>query len=459
MTGLALIAGAVVLIGPETPYPGLAALLPVLGSALVILGGGGAAGRPSRLLASALPRWLGHISYSLYLWHWPLIVLVPMALGVESLGLNLLLVGVAVVIAALSTELLEMPIRQGRRFALPARASVAVGLTASVLVAAGAVTAGTLVLVTSRPDVVAAATRPASGPGQARIEGLSLPAPLRTGPVPADIVPALVDAYWDLPRGYADGCHLDYATTEPPDCRYGPPDGAMSVVLLGDSHAQQWLPALEALAGERGWRLRAVTKAACPLVDATVWNDPLKRAYRECDAWRERALELVDEEQPALVLIASADMYEIVDAGGDRLDAGEEEAWDAALTGYLARLAARAPTVVVLADTPRVGYLAADCLAKGRRHRSLRRYSRAHGRRGLSDARSGGSRGGWRGHRLRDRLALHGRGLPARPWHEPRVPRRSPPHGHLRSQAGRDARGGHRCRARSRRWRLRQPSR
>ena len=183
--------------------------------------------------------------------------------------------------------------------------------------------------------------------------------------MPADIVPALVDAYWDLPRGYADGCHLDYATTEPPDCRYGPPDGAMSVVLLGDSHAQQWLPALEALADERGWRLRAVTKAACPLVDATVWNDPLKRAYRECDAWRERALELVDEEQPALVLIASADMYEIVDAGGDRLDAGEEEAWDAALTGYLARLAARAPTVVVLADTPRVGYLAADCLAKG----------------------------------------------------------------------------------------------
>jgi hypothetical protein len=233
---------------------------------------------------------------------------------------------------------------------------VATGLAASVLVAVGAVAAGAVVLEGARPQGVAAAS--------ASNMTSTLPAAVRSGTVPADLVPALADAYWDLPAGYADGCHLDYATIEPPDCRYGPPEGSTPVVLLGDSHAQQWLPALQALAVERDWRLRAVTKAACPLVDATVWNQPLKRAYRECDAWRERALELVDAEQPALVFLASADMYDLVDAEGHLLEAGQAEAWDAALESYLARMAERAPQVIVLSDTPRPGYDPADCLAR-----------------------------------------------------------------------------------------------
>jgi peptidoglycan/LPS O-acetylase OafA/YrhL len=352
-TGLALIAAAVVLIGPTTPYPGTAALLPVVGAALVILGGSGSPVAVSRLLASAPPRYIGRISYALYLWHWPLIILVPIALGIDSLALDVLLVGVAVGLAAMSTELLEMPIRQGKRLRMLPRASVATGLAASVTVAIGAAGAGAIVLEGARPQtVVAAATSFAK----------ALPAAVRSGPVPAGLAPALAEAYWDLPKGYADGCHLDYAAVEPPDCRYGRMDGSTPIMLLGDSHAQQWLPALEALADERGWRLRAVTKAACPLVDATVWNQPLKRAYRECDAWRERTLDLVADEQPLLVLLASADMYDLVDPQGAIMQAGEE-AWDAGLARYLARMAERAPRVVVLADTPRVGYDPAECLA------------------------------------------------------------------------------------------------
>ena len=352
--GLALIATAVVVIGPGTPYPGTAALLPVVGTALVILGGTGAASTPSRLLAMAVPRWLGRISYSLYLWHWPIIVLVPIALGVESLALNVVLVAIAVIIAAASTELIEVPIRQGRLLPLPPRASLAAAGTASVLMALGAYAAGSFVLDSGGPPAIAAAPRTVVG---------ELPAPVRTGRVPADLTPTLAEAYYDLPGGYADGCHLDFATVEPPECRYGPEAVGTSVVLLGDSHAQQWLPALQALADERGWRLRAVTKGACPMVDATVWNYPLKRPYRECDAWRERALQLIGEERAELVLLASADMYDLVDENGSVMESGEDAAWDAGLASYLSRVAERTPRVVVLADTPRVGYDPAECLA------------------------------------------------------------------------------------------------
>ncbi len=358
--GLALIAAGVVVIDASTPYPGTAALIPVLGTALVIVGGSFAQALPSRLLAMRMPRWIGRISYSLYLWHWPILVLVPLALGVESLALNLALVGVAVIIAAASTELIEVPIRSGRALPLPPRASLVVAGTASVIVAVGAITAGAIVL--------GPATTPVVADGVPAVDD-ELPAGRLAGPIPGSLTPSLEQAYYDVPSGYGDGCHLDYATVEPPACLYGPPGALTPVLLLGDSHAQQWLPALQRLADERGWRLRAVTKSACPMVDATVWNGPLKRAYRECDAWRERALRLIDEEQPELVLIASADMYDVLDGQGRLLkdspggSSAAAAAWDAGLASYLARVAELAPHVVVLADTPRVGYSPAECLA------------------------------------------------------------------------------------------------
>ena len=353
--GLAMIAVAIITIGAETPYPGMAAAIPVIGAALVIIGGTGSSPLPSRLLSMAIPRWIGRISYSLYLWHWPLLVLVPIALGFESLALNLVLVGVAVVVAAASTELIEVPIREGRMIPLPARRSVAAAGVASVVVAIGAFTAGLIVLGPGGSPAIADGST---------VRSVALPEALREGPVPEDLTPTLRDAYYDLPAGYADGCHLDFATTEAPVCAYGPDAGETAVLLLGDSHAQQWLPALEVLAQDRDWSLRAITKGACPMVDATVWNYPLKREYRECDEWRERALELIDEDGTELVFIASADMYDLVDERGDKLEGdAARTAWREGLESYLADVAEVAPRVVVLADTPRLGYDPAECLA------------------------------------------------------------------------------------------------
>jgi hypothetical protein len=352
--GLAIIAVGVVVIGTDTPYPGTAAIIPVVGAALVIIGGRDSTGLPSRMLATAFPRWVGRISYSLYLWHWPILVLVPIALGIDSLALNLGLVVVAALIAWASTDLIESPIRHGRLLPMLPRKSVIAAVAASVVVAAGALAAGVLVMGQTSSPTVAVDT-----------SNIELPAPVRSGPIPAELAPPLGGAYYDLPSGYADDCHLDFPEVDPPECRYGPEGAATSVVLLGDSHAQQWLPALQVLAEERDWRLRAITKGACPMIDATVWNYPLKREYRECDAWRERALQLIDEEDADLVFVASADMYDIVDAQGQRLETGAEAqaVWAEALQSYLRRLADRTPQVVVLADTPRLSYDPAECLA------------------------------------------------------------------------------------------------
>ena len=351
--GLAVILFGVVWIGAETPYPGTAALIPVVGTALMISGMSHTPGLPARLLSTRFPRWVGRISYSLYLWHWPILVLVPIALGVESVVFNLGLVVVAALIAWASTELYEGPIRHGTLLPMRPSRSVVASVGASVLVAAGALLWG---------SAVQGERWTPGSVDEAIVRSVELPEPVRSGPVPDDLVPPLAGAYWDLPAGYDDGCHLDFPDVEAPECVYGDPESRTTVMLLGDSHAQQWLPAVQALADERGWRLRAITKSACPMADGTVWNSVLKRGYRECDEWRETALELIEAEAPALVLVAADGRYQLVGEDGNRLEEGHDEAWQAALTSALERMGQLAPTIVI-ADTPRVGYDPAECLA------------------------------------------------------------------------------------------------
>ncbi|MEX1296476.1 MAG: acyltransferase family protein [Candidatus Limnocylindrales bacterium] len=351
--GLAAIGFGVVYIKGDMPYPGTVGLIPVIGTALAIVGMSHTPGLPARLLSTRFPRWIGRISYSLYLWHWPLLVLVPIALGIESVPFNLLLVVVATLVAWASTELYEAPIRHNALLPMRPSRSVVAAVSASVIVAGGALAWG------------AAVQGERWMPGdvdRAMVRSIELPEPVREGPVPEDLVPPLAGAYWDLPDGYDDDCHLDFPETDMPACIYGDPQGDTTVLLLGDSHAQQWLPAVQALADERGWRLRAITKSACPMADGTVWNSVLRRSYRECDQWREAAYGLIEAEDPAFVLVAADGRYQLTDPDGNRLEEGHDEAWEAALTASLRRIGAAAPAIVI-ADTPRVGYDPAECLA------------------------------------------------------------------------------------------------
>ena len=307
-SGLALIAIGVVIIDGDTPYPGIAALLPVVGTALAIVGTSHTPGLPGRLLSTRFARWIGRISYSLYLWHWPILVLVPIALGIDSIVFNLGLVVVATLIAWASTELYEGPIRHGTMLPMRPSRSVITAVGASVLVAAGALLWATTVKGDRwTPGQV----------DQVAVGSIELPEPVRSGSLADDLVPPLDGAYWDLPAGYDDGCHLDFPELDAPECVYGDPGSETTVLLLGDSHAQQWLPAVQAIADDRGWRLRAITKSACPMADGTVWNSVLKRGYRECDEWREQALELIGAEAPDLVLVAADGRYELVDEDGN----------------------------------------------------------------------------------------------------------------------------------------------
>ncbi len=386
--GLALVIGGTLLINESVPYPGTAALAPVLGTACLIIGAADATGRLAHGLGSRAPRFLGGISYSLYLWHWPLLILVPIALSDDSLALRLVLGAVAVGFAVISTRFIEAPFRFGRIARTPALRGVVVGLTVSVIMGTTAIAAGAVALDSLSGDAgptVALATprpRPTHRPAHTSTvtqapslmpsaAGTHVPAPSLTpiadpvtsGPVPKGLDPKLKDVAADLPEGYADGCHLGFDDTESGPCIYGPADATTTVVIFGDSHAEQWLPAIEDLAFVRGWRVVALTKSSCPPVDVPVWNGSKKREYRECDAWHKSALARIDAEQPAIVFVGADRQYDFIDGGTQTAVGDDPSAWGASLARMIERVSQSAPHVVLLGETPHLGVVPDECLA------------------------------------------------------------------------------------------------
>ena len=382
--GLALILVAGALLDTNTPYPGVAALLPSIGAGLVILAGHvGVVARPlpvpSRILATPPLRWLGRISYSLYLWHWPLLV-IPAAVSLTPLPdpVRYALAAATVPIAAASQRWIEEPIRRGRFVGFEPARSLALAGALSAILATASLALGATILPTPGttglvdPDRALASTLgtpepAASGSPATRGPAASTtPTPIPTtpsGPVPADLQPPLPKAHGDLPATYADGCEVAQFATKSGPCVYGNPRSGTTVVLFGDSHAAQWFPALERLAIERSWRLVSLTKVQCGAVDHPVWNGVLKRAYPECDAWRAAALRRISSEHPALVVVANS-KFASFEIGGRQATLQETaDGWPKALANMLRALSASATHVAVIGDTPQMATDPADCLS------------------------------------------------------------------------------------------------
>lgn len=165
--GLGTIITAVLALRPGTAYPGTAALLPVLGAAGLLAGGcADARWGPQLLLGMAPLQQVGRVSYSFYLWHWPPLVLVPVALGHPlPVPLALLVVGLAWLAATATTLLLEEPVRSSRRISARPGRGLALGAALTLAGCACALaTAAALPGVRGRGAAVSTPALSAAGP-------------------------------------------------------------------------------------------------------------------------------------------------------------------------------------------------------------------------------------------------------------------------------------------------------
>ncbi len=342
--GLAVVALAGVVLSAETPYPGLAALLPTTG-AVALLYGGAAPSGPVRLLTAAPLRLLGKISYSLYLWHWPLLVLPLLFLERALTGVEIVVaVAAAIGISWVSWRFVEQPFRYSDRSRRATSWSAIRAGVAGIL----SVALFTQGLAAALPSTVVAVQPTPSPSGSPTASD---------GPIalPQDLAPSLASARDDEERLRGDGCLAFERVTTPPECVYGVKGSTVTIALVGDSHASHWFPAIEAIALERGWRLLTFVKVSCSFTTLPQRNLALKRAYRECTTFNEATVARLSEIKPALTIIVNRRTFRPIAEGVTPTIAG------AALGKMVARLPG---TTAILVDTPDPGRDVPACLSK-----------------------------------------------------------------------------------------------
>jgi peptidoglycan/LPS O-acetylase OafA/YrhL len=306
--GLAAIGCAAVLFSGSTPFPGAAALLPAIGAALVIAAGPDSRRGAGRLLSLAPFRYVGDRSYAFYLWHWPVLIIAVQYAGHElSVAVKLLLLAGAFVLSIASYGLFENPLRRMRwptpvgGLMWPASAA-AVVLVSFVVLASIDRTAAQL-----QPEAAAAPIRTLqiAGAPPARRRPKPLPAVVaavrqadRGAPIHWPLTPA-VDKLREDFYAFPAGCVPRDGQTSSKLCRLGRRASWKTIVVLGDSHAQMWMPAILWMAERDGWTVIPLVKQRC--IPRT-WTD----RSGECVAWHRWARRQVTRLRPQVTLIVTS---------------------------------------------------------------------------------------------------------------------------------------------------------
>jgi len=374
VVGVALMIASAVLIGNATPFPGWVALAPVLGTVLVVAAGtGGVITGPSRLLTTRPFTYVGRLSYAWYLWHWPCLVfagavvaggLAPRAIWSLAPARGwaaLVAVVVSFGLSAASHRLLEDPVRRSSWLAVGRRRSVGMGAALTTLTVVGIAVALPVTSGAPRGPVLApvAAVRPSQAPAASREADRR---------VLLSMTPAAARA--DDPVGTRD-CYAGYLRVSvPTDCRFGDPNGRRRIALIGDSHAEQWFPALRRAAERHHWQLWLFVKTACPMIGLEARLPQFHDAYPWCTSWRASVLDRLATMPrfDAIVVSHYGDLLtqssRFSSPDGAALDAHTlPAAWQRSWTATGRELSSYARRVVVLRDVPKPPTDVPACLA------------------------------------------------------------------------------------------------
>ncbi|MGH3458866.1 acyltransferase family protein [Aeromicrobium sp.] len=314
--GLAAIVWAALQFEATTSWPGWPALLPVLGAAGVIASGiGPSAAGPARLLSLWPMVWVGGLSYSLYLWHWPILVAGEAAIDDFRIRHGVALTLIAFVPAWLSRRYVEDPIRFGPRFR-PTRRALGLG---AALTATGVVIGLSLSASTALTDTVKEASaqealgaRAIDDPARGDFVWSSLEQVDRMVPLPADAsedVPAYTER---------DGCRVTFDESEPKLCTFGDATADRVVVLVGSSKIAQWQGGFDAIAKREGWKLVQMFKFGCDFTDAMLVRKDQR--WTPCRDWGRAALKQILRLDPGLVITTAQKKTALPDDRSDPTD-------------------------------------------------------------------------------------------------------------------------------------------
>jgi peptidoglycan/LPS O-acetylase OafA/YrhL len=308
-----------------TAFPGTAALLPVLATMALIATRDKWPPFLEAISQLRVVQWLGAVSYPLYLWHWPLLVIPAIYLGrdlspFETIALLLL----TVVLAGFTHRYVEEPLREISWSPMTVLNRAFIATTASVLVGA--------LIITSHSN------------------SISLD----------DGVEFSLDDVRQKPKNNGDGCHIHVRQTVSPLCEYGDTTSDQAIVLYGDSHAAQWLPALDIIGKKRGIKIISLTKSACPSAEVI---KELSSQYivDDCQAFRDSSVKRIQKTKPLAVIMTGMKPFT-----APYSDVSSRKWWMAGEAIAYERIKLSTKFPIYLTDTPLPQVDIPDCLVAGR---------------------------------------------------------------------------------------------
>jgi len=324
-SGLFLVIGFAIAFNPNQYNPGLWTVIPVAGAALIIVSGNLASRSGASLLSHPLLVWFGDRSYSMYLWHWPVFVL-GYLIGFEGQYLPVLaMVMLVIALSHVSYHYVELPFWKGRFSQHTPRNYILSTLCVLAIV---------LLAHDYGVDVMTKANSVAMAEKNA-IEKLS--------------------RKWrdDMPVLYRDGCDAGFERSTPEPCVFAGDGFQKTAVFIGDSIGAQWFSFMTELYPEPEWRIIAYTKSACAMVDEDYYYPRIKKIYSSCTAWRNAALNEIQQIKPDVVVTGNSISYEF-----------NRSQWIDGSSRVLDRLSLASEHVIVIPGTPSPGFHGPRCLAR-----------------------------------------------------------------------------------------------
>lgn len=367
--GLAAIGFSTVGFTGDMPFPGYIAAIPVFGTALVLLSHSTHKFSPSILLNSKVFQFFGDNSYAIYLWHWPLLVLMPFMVDDFKWPQKIIALVLTLALAVLTQKLVEVRFRKfiDTSVVLSAPRFLVSGSLVLALLS-GAFYMNTTRVIDNARDVDTALAEVEELVGE-ECFGASALSPdctqQETAATNYDVVaPAPIAAKTDKPVVYGDDCFASQESNfkERPVCSYG--DGKIKVALVGNSHAAQWVPALEPLVEEYGWTLDTYVANRCAIMGEAQEFDS-KEKTEGCAELGDWVTGQIEKEEYDLVISSNRQSLPVSGYDMDNTDEPAQKAYEKVLQQWTGTGA----EVAVIRDTSWPGESlenVPDCVAANR---------------------------------------------------------------------------------------------
>lgn len=318
--GLALIFISAISFHSYMTYPGILALLPSIGAALVIYTGHSTSGTVvSRILKHPSLVWIGDRSYSWYLWHWPILML-GFSLGIQHFFDRIsILVLLSLVIAIISYRYIEIPFWKGR-FSNTKPFLVLIASTLAMLL-----------LIFLSQKLLNNTTETSNNKTTFTANKV------RT----------------DIPIIYNQGCDAWHANSDVNPCMFGDVNSPKSVVLLGDSITAQWFSLFPEIFTSPQWHIIVLTKSSCPMVDEDFFYTRIGKVYDVCNEWRNAVIKYLESVQPNIIFVGNTASINF-----------SERQWVDGSARVFSRLSKAAKDVIVFPGTYQLSFDGPSCIER-----------------------------------------------------------------------------------------------